>query len=176
MSTTTVKVPLSQRINPRVLIFAAVILLVIGYPLYIFISESVTGGVHDYGSFKLVDLKAMSNFEMDQYTATADSIPPQWRALDGQKVALDGEIWDAQGAGDKLKKFQLCYSIAKCCFNGPPKVQHFVDSTVADNASVNYSDNLVRVTGTLHVKVKHDDGSPKITSIYQLDVDKVEPR
>lgn len=177
MSTTTVKTPLSERINVRVLVFAAVALLVIGYPIYIFVSESVTGGVHNLGNgVKLVDLKAMSNFEMDQNNATIDSVPEQWRALDGQKVALEGQIWSPQAADGKFKSFQLCYSIAKCCFNGPPKVQHFVDSNVLDPDKVEYSDNLVRVIGTLHVNVKRDPAGGKVLSVYQMDVDRVEAK
>jgi hypothetical protein len=176
MDATTTDIPLSQRINVRMLIFAAVALLLIGYPIYIYFSESLTGGIHDYGSYKLVDLKAMSNFEMDQVNGTPDQIPAQWRELDGKRVALEGELWQPTGAGDKMTGFQLCYSIAKCCFSGPPKVQHFVDAHVVDGKSVEYHENLVRVVGTLHVNIKKDKEAGKILSIYQLDVDSLEPK
>jgi hypothetical protein len=171
MSSTTLH---SHRINFRMLIFAAVMLAVIGYPVYIFLHETVTGGITDYGTYKLVDLKAMSNFEMDQANATQNDVPEKWRQLDGQRVALEGEMWDAKGAGDEVRQFQLVYSIAKCCFSGPPKVQHFVNATVLPGKTAYYYRNLVRVVGTLHVQVKHDEG--RVSSVYQLDVESIEPK
>lgn len=171
MSSTTLH---SHRINLRMVIFAAVMLAVIGYPVFIFLHETVTGGITDYGSYKLVDLKAMSNFEMDQIAATMNDVPEKWRQLDGQRVAMEGEMWDAQGAGEDVHHFQLVYSIAKCCFSGPPKVQHFIDATVLPGKTAHYYQNLVRVVGTLHVNVKHDAG--RVSSVYQVDVESVEPK
>jgi hypothetical protein len=171
MSTTTAHIPLRERVNVRVLIFAAIALVLIGWPVYTFVTYT---GVEKSGDFYKVDLKAMSNFEMDQRNATNNDVPKEWRDLDGKKVTLEGEMWDAQGSGDSVKHFQLCYSIAKCCFQGPPKVQHFVDSHVPDGKSLEYYQNLVRVTGTLHVNVRKD--GEKIASVYQLDVDSIEPK
>jgi hypothetical protein len=73
----------------------------------------------------------------------------------------------------RISNFDLCYSIAKCCFNGPPQVQHFVKSTVVNGKKVPYYDGLVRVTGTLHVNVKTDELG-KVASVYQLDVERVD--
>jgi hypothetical protein len=171
MSAPTTHIPLKERINVRMLVFAAIAVVLIGWPVYTFVTYS---GIEKSGDFYNVDLKAMSNFEMDQSKATINDVPKEWRDLDGKKVALEGEMWDARGAGDQVKQFQLCYSIAKCCFSGPPKVQHFVDSRVPDGKSLEYHENLVRVTGTLHVNVRKD--GEKIASVYQLDVDSIEPK
>jgi hypothetical protein len=170
---TDVKLSLSQRINWRMLIFFGVMALLIGYPLYVFVSEAVSGGVHDRGSYLEVDLKAMSNFEMDQENATLADIPEQWRKLEGKRIQLEGEMWQPTDAGGKVGSFQLCYSIAKCCFSGPPKVQHFVNGTVVKGKRLYAYPNLVRVIGTLHINVKRN--AEKIESVYQLDVESVEP-
>jgi hypothetical protein len=168
---TTANSPSKPRVNVRILVFAAIALVLIGWPVYTFVTYK---GIEKNGDVYDVDLKAMSNYEMDQNAATLNDVPKEWRELDGKKVALEGQIWSPESAGNKAFKFQLCYSIAKCCFNGPPKVQHFVDSHVLDADKVEMSDNLVRVVGTLHVNVKHDGG--KVTSVYQMDVDSIEPK
>jgi hypothetical protein len=67
----------------------------------------------------------------------------------------------------------LCYSISSCCFNGPPKVQHFVKATVLPGHDVEYSQGIVNVVGTLHVGVERGDGLVK--SVYRLDVENVQP-
>jgi hypothetical protein len=81
-------------------------------------------------------------------------------------------MWAPYSAGGRVAGFQLCYSIAKCCFNGPPQVQHFVVCTAAKDR-VPYYPDIVRITGILHVKIipKPEGG---IASIYQMDVESVE--
>src|SRR5438067_13238224 len=87
------KPPLSERINFRAIIFAGVVLLLIGWPVYTYISETITHGIHDRGGYKEVDLKQMGFFEMDPSNASLKDVPPQFRALDGQKVLLKGEVF-----------------------------------------------------------------------------------
>jgi len=170
MTTAAIKSP----VNVRMIIFAALAVVIIGYPVYIYLHETVTGGITDYGSYKLVDLKAMSNFEMDQTSATNKDVPQKWRDLDGQHVALEGEMWAPESAAGALTKFDLVYSIAKCCFSGPPKVQHFVKATVLPGKEVYYYNNLVRVVGKLHVNVVQEAG--KVASVYQVEVESIEPK
>ncbi len=169
------KVPLSQRINARMLIFGLVMLMPIGYIVYDFLDSVITGGIKDIGNgFKLVDLKAMSNFPLNQINGKQEDIPQKWRDLDGQKVVLYGEMWQPYSASnDNVAGFDLCYSIAKCCFNGPPQVQHFVRSRVVPGKSLSYYPNLVKVTGTLHVHLEQEAG--RVSSVYQLDVVDIEP-
>jgi hypothetical protein len=169
-----VKIPLSERINIRVLIFILIVAAIPGYILYIMIDAQVTGGIKNAGGgYKFVDLKAMSSFELDQNSGVITDVPQKWRDLDGQKVILHGEMWQPTSANNEVAGFDLCYSIAKCCFSGPPKVQHFVKSKVQQGKSVGYYDGQVEVKGKLHVDVKNDAG--KLTSVYQLDVESVEP-
>jgi hypothetical protein len=173
MPDTATKTPILERINLRLIVFAAVVLTIIGYPAYVFIKAEVTGGVEDAGGgYKLVDLKAMSLFDFDQSHGQLEDIPKRWRELDGQKVILCGEIAPGSSAGPLVNQFSLCYSVAKCCFQGPPQVQHFVNSRPIKGAVPWYS-GLVKVKGTLHIDVKQGEG--KIDSIYQMDVESVEP-
>jgi len=169
------KVPLSQRFNARMLIFGVVMMFPIGYIVYDFLDSVITGGIKDIGGgYKQVDLKAMSNFPLDQVAGTQQDIPKKWRDLDGQHVVLYGEMWQPMSAdNDNISGFDLCYSITKCCFNGPPQVQHFVRSRVVPGKSLSYYPNLVKVTGTLHVHLEQDAG--RVSSVYQLDVENIEP-
>src|SRR5215203_5575317 len=149
---TAVKLPLSERINLRLIVFFAVIGLMIGYPVYWFVHEQITGGISDAGGgYKEIELKAMSTFAFDQVNGSIDDVPKRWRELDGKKVILYGELWQPYTAGDKVAGFDLCYSIAKCCFSGPPQVQHFVKARVRPDAVAFHYPNQVKVVGTLHV-------------------------
>ncbi|WP_428937883.1 hypothetical protein [Fontivita pretiosa] len=169
-----IHVPLRERINFRILIFAAVVLLIVGYPAYLYIESELTGGIKDIGGgYKEVDLKAMSTFNFDQVSGTIDDIPAKWRALDGQKVVLYGEIAPTTFASRALNEFDLVYSVTKCCFSGPPQVQHFVQARMKDGREAPYYSGLVRVRGTLHVNVIPGEG--RVASVYQLDVEDIEP-
>jgi hypothetical protein len=169
-----VKVPLSERINLRVIIFSLVVLAVIGMPVYWFVEEAITGGIIDRGDYKEVNLQAMSLFKFDQENGKLEDIPEKWRALDGQKVLLMGEMWAPNSSSSDITKFDLVYSISKCCNSGPPQIQHFVKSTVTGNRTVPFYNQRVEVTGVLHVKIKKNDAGG-IESVYTLDVEKVRP-
>jgi hypothetical protein len=170
------KEPLSRRINLRMIIFAGVILVLIGFPLYTFIDSAVHEGVKNAGDHLEVDLKAMGNFPFDPVNGTINDVPPKYRALDGKRIQLQGEVWAPNEAGDRMTQFQLVYSIAKCCFGGPPRVQERVFAQVPKDLEVpNLTYRFAKVTGTLHISSKKPDGAPEIGELYTLDVDKVEP-
>jgi hypothetical protein len=169
-----VKIPLRERLNFRIIIFAAVVLFLIGTPVYIFVKESVTGGIETVGDLKKVDLKAMGNFPFDEVNGTVDDIPQRYRELDGQKVQLEGEVFDDTEAGDRMTRFQLVYSIAKCCFGGPPKVQERVWVQVPPDMKVpNLTGNFAKVSGTLKIDLNRQEG--KATQVYVMNMDKLEP-
>lgn len=167
------RLPLRERINVRLLVVLALILLPVGWMVYTYVYESVTGGIVDYGQYVKVDLKAMSLFPFDQVRGTLNDIPPQFRELDGKRVLLEGEMYMGDRAADEADHFDLVYSIAKCCFSGPPQVQHFVRSRVRDGRTVGYYQGLVEVMGTLHVKIEQGQG--KIAGVYHLDVESTRP-
>ena len=130
-------------------------------------------GIKDVGGgYKEVNLKAMGNFVFDGQNGTVSDVPPQYRALDGQKVVLVGEMYSSVGAAE-VSRFELVYSIAKCCFGGPPKVQERVFCVVPNDGTVPILGGQARVTGTLHVAAQKEGDT--INSLYTLDVHKVEP-
>ena len=167
--------PLAQRINLRIVAFSLFVAVLVGGPLYIYLTEVVTGGIRQRGDVIEVNLKAMSTFGFDQVNGTTDDIPRKWRDLDGKRVQLVGEMWTGNNIYDEVNQFELVYSIAKCCFSGPPQIQHFVQSIAStESGTVKYHHmRPVRVTGVLHVGVERADG--KVSSVYRLDVESVEP-
>jgi hypothetical protein len=167
---------LAERINPRMIAFCVTILIIVGYPFYIWLQATLSHGIINHGDYSEVDLKAMSSFEMDQELGTLNDVPARWRGLDGKKVMLIGQPWAPHNAANGgVGAFQLCYSISQCCFKGPPKVQHFVDCRSPDaNNGMDLPDTpMIRVFGTLHVNVIRGEG--KVQSLYQLDVSNMEP-
>lgn len=173
MTTATAKVPLSERFNLRMFAFIGIIAVLVGYPLYVLISEQVTGGIHHSGGYIETNLKAMGNFNFDGNNGTIEDVPAQWRALDGKKLSLEGEIWAPNEASDEIHNFELVYSIAKCCFGGPPKVQERIYCKVPEGKSISYEGGVANVKGTLHVSVKKEGGA--VTSVYTMEVESVTP-
>ena len=79
-------------------------------------------------------------------------------------------------AGARVGEFQLVYSISKCCFGGPPKVQERVFARIPAGQKMKYYPIPVRVIGTLHVKIERaagDDGP--VTALYTMDVEDIQP-
>ncbi len=173
MTTATAPFPISERINIRMIAFGVFILALVAFPVYWYLSVALTGGIRDAGNgYKEVELMAMVEFPFDQKYGTTDDIPPKYRALDGQKVILTGEMVPMESAAPEINSFSLVYSIAKCCYNTEPQVQHFIHSKVKNDQKVPYWAGLVKVYGTLHVDVKQAEG--KVDSVFQFDVEKVE--
>lgn len=171
------KPSLIRRINYRVLVLAGVMLLFIGGPFFVWARQALSGGIVNHGNYLEVNLKAMSSFDLDQVNGRVTDVPMKFRNLEGKRVALVGEMWAPRDAGDgSLSYFQLVYSKTKCCFNGPPLAQHFVDGNVVPGTTVYYNSNgMVRVWGTLHIRFRRDEGPGSvIKAIYAVDVDKVE--
>ena len=86
---------------------------------------------------------------------------------------VEGEMWTPYSAAPEQDHFQVVYSIAKCCFNGPPQVQHFVDCSAVKGATLEEFSGLVKVAGTLHIKVTRDEN--KVDHVYWMDVESVTP-
>ena len=170
--------PVGSTINFRMLAFAGIVLFLLGWPAYTFVSTMVHHGVFDRGDYLEVDLKAIGFFEMNPRTATIDVVPPDYRPLDGKRVLLQGEIYQPQAAFGVMKDFTLVYSVTKCCWGGPPKVQESVLATVSKKAKVDYEGTGVyyNVMGTLHITMKRDPVTNDIVEVYHLDVEKVWPK
>jgi hypothetical protein len=166
------KMPLTERINFRMLAVVAVVLGLVGYPVYTFVQASLNGGVQKVGDLNVVDLKALGNFPFNEDTSTINDVPAKWRELNGKRVALEGFMVPANSAGEDVSQFQFVYNVTKCCFNGPPRVQERVFARVP-NGTVPYYGVEVRCVGTLHVAVTKNDAG-KTNTVYVMDVDKVD--
>ena len=164
----------SRRFNPRAIILLALIGLLIGYPVYVYLDNRLSAGIREQGDLLWVDLKSMSSFEMDQDAGTNAQIPQVYRNLDGKRVRLIGQMWSPLSVEGSVRNFVLVYSINNCCFNGPPKVQHLVQSTVLPGQRVEVWPDFVAVTGRLHVSVQSDAGH--VQSVYRIDVERVVPQ
>jgi len=162
-----------QRMTWQTALTIAAAAFVLFYPIYCVLEAAITHGIHRRGDVLVVDMKAMSDFNLDQANGQTGDIPVYYRNLDGKRIELAGEMWAPDSAAADVSKFQLVYSIANCCFAGPPKVQHFVKATVVPGHSVDYYQGVVNVVGTLHVGVERSDG--QVQSVYRMDVEKVEP-
>jgi hypothetical protein len=167
--------PVSRRFNARMLVFTGVILLLIGYPVFVFVNTQLHGGVwevHDErGQRKQVELKELSGFEMDQIKATNDDIPRKYRDLDGQRVELVGEMYNSRSMGGIQSNFDLVYSIKDCCVTPSPKVQHFIRCTAQSGKQLIYIPGMVSIIGKLRVGIERDGET--ILSVYRMDVESV---
>ena len=72
---TAVRLPLSQRINFRMLVFAIVVGTMVGFPLYWYLYTKLSGGIKQRGDVYEVDLKSLSTFPFDQANGTINDIP-----------------------------------------------------------------------------------------------------
>ncbi|HRK29629.1 MAG TPA: hypothetical protein PLD59_01020 [Tepidisphaeraceae bacterium] len=170
------RLSLSERFNFRILLFVAFLIVVVGYPVYVYLEGVFTGGVKRLGDgVTQVDLKFMSTFMFDQVNGTIDDVPQRWRDLHGTTVVLEGEMWSPSYAGYEVPAFQLCYSVAQCCFSGPPQVQHFVNTTAKGGGMIPFFDGKVRVVGTLKVEVKRDEAANKVASVFELELEDIRP-
>jgi hypothetical protein len=168
------KPSLSERINFRMIAVTAVVLFLVGYPVYQYVSASLNKGIAKHGDIYNVDLKSLGNFPFDDTNGTVNDIPARWRELDRKKVALEGFMFSTDSAGDDVSTFQFVYNITKCCFNGPPKVQERVFAHIAHDGKVPYSSEEVRCVGELRLML-HKNEVGKIDVVYAMLVDHVEP-
>jgi hypothetical protein len=166
------QVPWWRRFTLQSAVMVGAAAFVLAYPIYDVLDRAISHGIHRQGDLLLVDMKAMSDFDFDQVNGQTGDIPKPFRQLDGQRVMMAGQIVPTNSAAGAMDRFQLCYSIANCCFSGPPRVQHFVYATVLPGRRVEYSGGVVNVVGTLHVGVERADG--QVSSVYRMDVEKVE--
>jgi hypothetical protein len=133
------------------------------------------GSIRREGNTYVTDMRTLSGFEMSQTDATNDDIPEACRKMDGKCVRVTGQMWCANTSDQRVKHFEMIYSVNGCCFTGPPKIQHLLEATVANGGDVPYYINKpVNVTGILHVGIHRNNG--EIESIYRLDVQDVQPQ
>ena len=163
-----------RRVSLRLVLLIGLVAAPFLYFGYVIVDQAVHKGVVDRGSYYDVDLKSLGYFPFDAANDDFNDVPERWRALDGKRVALVGEMYAGGSSAPAVSAFELVYSIQKCCFGGPPKVQERVFARVPNNGKATHYAQMVRVVGTLHVQAKRDE-TGQIVSIYELDVESVDP-
>ncbi|HET6252405.1 MAG TPA: hypothetical protein VFE47_32260 [Tepidisphaeraceae bacterium] len=118
-----------------------------------------------------VDLRALGWFPFDQTSGTLADVPPKWRALDGQKVHLQGMLFSPLAGSSAISDFQLVYQLRDDSGRGPPRVQERVFGK--SRRPFDISDDFVDVYGTLHVNVKRDADNGPVTQVFALDADRI---
>lgn len=167
--------PLAERFNLRIVTFVAVFAFLLGVPAYIYLETTLTGGIKKQGDYYVVELKAMSTFPFDQEDGRIEDVPKRWRELNGKTVEMVGEVAPGSTTATGVdQKFDLVYSVAKCCFTGTPQIQHFVKVTVPPSAEVKLtSEGSMQVRGTLKVDVTRDPETGKVTGVYHVTADRI---
>lgn len=175
MSTMTPTIPLRERFNFRILTFIGIFAFLLGVPLYLALDSVISGGVKKVGDVYEVDLKAMSTFPFDQQNGRIEDVPAKWRELNDKTIEMRGELAPGTYSAVGLDaKFDLVYSVAKCCFTGEPQIQHFIKVSLPPNAKANVrSDGTIVVRGKLRVDVTRDPETQKINGVYHVVADEV---
>jgi hypothetical protein len=163
----------ARRASWRAKLLAVTLAMIVGYPVFDAVNDATPHRIRQRGDVWVCDLRTLSNFDLDQINGRTEDIPRELRDLDGKRVQMRGQMWSPNDADGRLRNFELVYSIANCCFSGPPKVQHLVKAKLHDGAVVRYAGGRVDVIGTLHVGVQKDGDA--IDSVYRVDVESVSP-
>lgn len=173
----SVKPSVFQRLRPklqnwRLLAFFGFFLLLFGSLGYKIFNEVLSNGIHDYGSYAEVNLKALGQFPFDGQNGLLTDIPARFRELDGRKVELQGFMYPTMDSSRRVRECQLVWNISKCCFGGPPLVQERVFLNAPPGRTMELYDpyTFVRVIGTLHVRIERNSEGA-ITSVYKMVVD-----
>jgi hypothetical protein len=162
-------VPARSGINFRLMAFIMLVSSPFVWCAYAGVRYVFNGGIEDHGGYKKIDLKAIGNFNFDQFTGNINDVPTIYRKLDGQRVMLDGYMFSSTGASN-VHDFQLVYNIQRCCFGGPPKVQERVFVFCPPGKIIGMNSAYMQMVGTLHVQVTQDKGGA-ITSVYTMDLE-----
>lgn len=160
----------------RIAIVVGALALVVGWPVYSFISERVTGGVHDRGSYKEVDVATLASFKLNMRSGTIDDVPARFRALDGQRVRVRGFVHSiVESDGVWTKAFLLASRYQSQWGPGSLDAQERVSVFVPDGRKISVEANKYYwVTGTMHVKVLRDERDG-IYRVFAVDLDELEP-
>src|SRR5829696_8911139 len=89
-------------VSVRLVVLLALVALPFLYFGYVIVDQSLNGGVTKHGNYYDVDLKSLGYFPFDPAKDDLDNVPARWRALDGKRVALAGEMFVPGSAGDNI--------------------------------------------------------------------------
>ena len=138
------------------------------------------------GSYLPLTFEALTNFTIEEpdwvkmddpaYIATLNldaDIPSQIKALNGERIEIEGFMLPLEGEVDNLRSFVLLKDQLACCFGITPLLNEWVYVKVPDKKKIgSYFDELVTLYGTLGVGAEFEDDL--LTGIYHLELDRLE--
>ncbi len=109
-----------------------------------------------------IGIKELGNFQYD--AEKGGGIPADVQKLSGMKVKVWG-FMVALAQTENITEFALVPSLTGCCYGQPPTVQHMIVVHLPTGTA--YTRDAIRVTGTLKVQEKRDEGYT--VSLFEID-------
>ena len=102
-----------------------------------------------------------------------EDIPPQIKALSGEKIEIEGFMLPLEGEDDNLQSFVLLENQLACCFGAIPLLNEWIYVEVPKRKRIrSYQDELILLYGTQRVGAEFEDGM--LNGIYHLELDRLE--
>lgn len=138
------------------------------------------------GTYQSLTFETLSSFDIREpdwdkmedpaYIATLnldEDIPPQIKALSGEKIEIEGFMLPLEGEDDRLQSFVLLENQLACCFGAIPLLNEWIYVKVPKRKKIrSLQDELILLYGTLRVGAEFEDGM--LNGIYHLELDRVE--
>jgi len=119
------------------------------------------------------DYKIDNSEDKPSVERSARQIPETIKVLDNKKVAVTGYMLPSLLAKDKVKKFILLANQMGCCFGVAPKINQWVEVTMAGNHLADLDPDVpLTVYGTLHVGEELNK-KRGVISIYRMEGERV---
>jgi hypothetical protein len=160
--------------TPRITGFVAIAALAFGSIFWTALGPFPAFRLHA-NSAVAVDLKWLTSFPADNDPRDED-IPPQFRALNGKKVSLEGFLVPTRDKPFNARACQLIYN-STGDYYGRNDLRERVFLTIPSAGTLPADLDIsqeIRVVGTLHVGVLRDPQTKRAVSIYRMDVDQIE--
>lgn len=135
---------------------------------------SATG--EDEGEYKFVAFDTLSGYEyfltpLNESSLNKeepkDQIPKHVRALDRQKVLIEGYMVPIDVEGERIQSFILTNSMMMCCFGAMPWINEWIFVEMeGDEGAGFYNDVVIRTKGVLEVGEEIEDGM--VISLYRM--------
>lgn len=116
---------------------------------------------------KLEDPAYIATLNLDE------DIPPQIKALNGEKIEIGGFMLPLEGEDDNLQSFVLLENQLACCFGAIPLLNEWIFVEVPKRKRIrSHQDEPIVLYGTLRVGAEFEDGM--LNGIYHLNLDRLE--
>jgi hypothetical protein len=102
-----------------------------------------------------------------------DPFPAKIRAMNGQKVTIDGYMFPIDFEKGKVRSFLLSRGMFGCCYGDSPQITEVI-KVVRTDGKVMPFEAMARVTGTLEVGEEFD-GEGYVDSVYRIKAEAVGP-